>query len=137
MSTNQKSGGIGRSVLAILAGIAFIFVTSLGTDQLLHWLGVYPPWGERMDDHRLNALALGYRLVYQIIGAFFAASLAPSRPMRHVLILGGIGLVLSALGGAAAIRQDLGPAWYPIALAISALPTSWLGGYWFVKRQPS
>lgn len=23
------------------------------------------------------------------------------------------------------------------ALAISALPTSWLGGYWFVKRQAS
>jgi ABC-type xylose transport system permease subunit len=49
--------------------------------------------------------------------------------MRHALILGGIGFVLSTLGAIIAITMaDLGPAWYPIALALTALPCAWVGG---------
>jgi hypothetical protein len=48
--------------------------------------------------------------------------------MRHALILGIVGLVLSAAGAIATIPMDLGPAWYPIALVITALPCAWLGG---------
>ena len=48
--------------------------------------------------------------------------------MRHALTLGVIGFVLSSLGAVGGIMQDLGPAWYPILLALSSLPTAWLGG---------
>lgn len=48
--------------------------------------------------------------------------------MRHALILGVIGFVLSLLGALAAIPLKLGPSWYPISLIITALPCAWLGG---------
>lgn len=38
-------------------------------------------------------------------------------------------------GTAATIPMNLGPAWYPIALALSGLPTAWLGGRLFLGRQ--
>jgi hypothetical protein len=117
-----------RSTLAMIAGFVAIVVLSLGTDQILHTLGIYPPWGQPMRETSLNLLALSYRLVYDTFGCYLAARLAPRHPMRHALGLGALGFVLSSLGAAGAIMQDLGPAWYPILLALSSLPTAWLGG---------
>jgi glycerol uptake facilitator-like aquaporin len=117
-----------QSVGAIVSGFVVVFVLSLGVDQLLHVMQVYPPLGQPMWDHRLNALALSYRLVIGVLGSYVTARLAPYAPMRHAMIGAAIGFVLSTLGAIAAIRMQLGPAWYPIALAASALPTGWLGG---------
>jgi len=128
MATQIAPPSVGRSILAVLAGIVVVFVLSLGTDQLLHMFQVYPPWGEPMHDPGLNALALSYRLVYGVVGGYVAAALAPRNPVRHAVILGVIGFVLSAVGAIGAIAMKAGPAWYPIALAVSALPCSWLGG---------
>lgn len=50
-----------RSILAALAGLVFIFAAHMGTDEVMHGLGVFPPKGEPMFDPALNALALGYR----------------------------------------------------------------------------
>jgi hypothetical protein len=122
-----------RSTLAVLAGFAAILLLSLATDQVFHALGVYPPWGEPMRDAGDNLLALSYRLVYDTFGCYLAARLSPRNPMRHALILGAIGFVLSSLGGAGAILQDMGPAWFPILLALSSLPSAWLGG-WLAER---
>jgi hypothetical protein len=35
-----------RSAGAVLLGFVVVVVLSLGTDQVLHVLRVYPPWGE-------------------------------------------------------------------------------------------
>jgi hypothetical protein len=115
-----------RSTGAVLSGLVTIFVTHLGTDQLFHALGVYPPWGQPMHDTGLLLLALGYRAVFSVLGCYVTARLAPRAPMGHALALGGIGLVLSTLGAIAA--WDLGPRWYPLALALVAVPSAWLGG---------
>ena len=119
---------IGRSVAAILSGLVAGAALSLGTDQLLHVLKVYPPWGEPMYAAGLNALALSYRVVYDTFGSYLAARFAPSNSMRHALIVGAIGLVPSVAGVVAATKIDLGPMWYPIALAASVMPTAWIGG---------
>jgi hypothetical protein len=72
---------------------------------------------------------LSYRIVYAVIGSYIAARFAPDKPMRHALILGGIGVVLSSLGAITAITMvDVGPAWYPIALVLTTVPCAWLGG---------
>src|SRR5262245_41215554 len=126
---------IGRSILAVLAGLVFIFVLSLGIDQIFHVLGVYPPWGEAMNETSDNVLALSYRIVINILGCYLTARLAPRNPLRHALILGAIGLVLSTLGAIGAISMKMGPAWYPILLALSALPCAWVGGLLYVRRQ--
>jgi hypothetical protein len=95
---------------------------------VLHVLRVYPPWGQPMFDPGLNLLALSYRLVYGVLGSYLTARLAPHNPMRHVWVGAIIGFVLSAAGVIVAIQTKLGPAWYPIALALSVFPTAWLGG---------
>ena len=119
----------GRSVAAVLAGLVTIFVLSLGVDQVLHSLGVYPPWGEPMNGAGLFLLALGYRIPIQVFGCYLTARLAPHAPMRHAIILGLVGLVLSTVGAIASISAgNMGPNWYPIALVITSLPCAWLGG---------
>jgi hypothetical protein len=118
-----------RSAAALFLGFVAVFVLSLGTDQVLHVLGVYPPWGQPMYDPRLNLLALTYRIVYTVLGGYIAARLAPHSPMRHALALGVFGLVVGGAAGISAIiKYDLGPDWYPIAVALTALPCAWLGG---------
>lgn len=117
-----------RSILAVFAGLVFIFATHLGTDQVLHELQVFPPLGEPMNDPGLNLLALAYRCVFSVLGCYLTARLAPYAPMGHAITLGVIGTALSTAGAIAASGINLGPSWYPIALAISALPCAWLGG---------
>jgi hypothetical protein len=89
-----------------------------------------------MHESELNLLALAYRVVYAAAGGYLTARFAPHSPMRHALVLGTIGTVLAAAGAFAMIPKNLGPAWYPIALAVTALPTSWLGAVLF-QRQAS
>ena len=54
----------GRAVSRLRPVVAL----SLGTDQVLHVLGVYPPWNVPMRDPGLNLLALAYRSVYAVLG---------------------------------------------------------------------
>src|SRR5262245_42628351 len=115
-----------RSIGAVLLGLVAVFVLSLGTDQVLHVLQVYPPWGQPMYDPGLNLLALSYRLVYGVVGGYVTARAAPRSPMAHALALGIVGFVLSVAGTMA--MWNFGPHWYPIALALSAVPCAWLGG---------
>jgi hypothetical protein len=95
---------------------------------VLHAQGGFPREGQPMFDPWLNALALGYRCVFSALGCALTAALAPRAPMAHALTLGGIGTVLASLGAYMAMNMNLGPMWYPIALAASALPCAWLGG---------
>ncbi|MPY89141.1 MAG: hypothetical protein GEU99_14595, partial [Luteitalea sp.] len=87
-----------RSTAAVLAGFISVVVLSLATDQLLHVLEVYPPWGEPMWEPALNLLALSYRTVYNVASGYITASLAPHARMRHVVVLGIIGFVAGTVG---------------------------------------
>jgi hypothetical protein len=124
-----------RSTAAVVVGFIVVVALSLGTDQMLHSLGVYPPWGQPMYPTGVNLLALSYRIVYAVVGSYIAARLAPRNPMRHAMILGVIGVVLSSLGAITAITMaDVGPAWYPIALVLTTMPCAWLGGALYRAR---
>ena len=117
-----------KSVLAVVAGFVAIVATHIGTDQVMHASGVFPPEGQPMFAPELNALALGYRCAFSVLGCALTAAMAPRAPMMHALTLGGIGPVLSTLGFFATLNMNLGPMWYPIGLALSALPCAWMGG---------
>jgi len=118
---------IGRSILAIVAGIAVTIVLSLGTDLGLHAIGLFPALGQPMSD-RLLLLATSYRTLYGLIGSYIVARLAPNRPLRHAMIGGFIGLVVSIAGAVATWNRGLGPHWYPLSLVVLALPPAWVGG---------
>jgi hypothetical protein len=117
-----------RSTGAILLGIVAVVVLSLATDQLFHVLEVYPPWGQPMYDSGLLVLALAYRCIYNVVGGYVTARIAPRNPMRHVWILGFTGVALGLAGAIVTIPLHMGPAWYPISLVVTALPFTWLGG---------
>jgi len=127
-NSNTQARSVGRSMAAVVAGFLVVVVFSLGTDQVLHMLNVYPPWGQPMWEVGDNLLALGYRSVYTILGGYVTARLAPSNPMRHVLILAAIGFVVGVVAAIGTIPMKLGPAWYPIALALTGPVFTWLGG---------
>jgi hypothetical protein len=133
-SLRTTKSTIGRSIWAIVAGFLVIIVLSLGTDEILHVLHVYPPWNLPMWDPKLNALALGYRLIFDTLGSYITARLAPRAPLKHALIGGFIGLVLSLGGIFAAVKANMGPVWYPIALSLSSPITAWIGGMLFVRN---
>ena len=126
---NTNSNRIGRSIGAIFAGLVLIFVLSLVTDVVMHATGIFPPWMQPMADS-LFLVATAYRIIYSVLGCYLAARLAPNRPMQHALILGAIGVVLSAVGLVATWNKgpEFGPKWYPISLVVLALPLAWVGG---------
>jgi hypothetical protein len=129
MAETDAGGRLGRSVLAILAGFVVVVALSIGTDVALHATHVYPPMGQPLTD-ALCALALAYRTVFAVGGSYLTARLAPRSPMRHALVGGLIGLILSTAGAVATWNSGAayGPHWYPVALIVTALPTAWAGG---------
>jgi hypothetical protein len=127
-TTDVTPRRLGRSSGALALGFVAVVVLSLGTDEVLHVLKVYPPWNEPMYNSGLCFLALSYRIVYTVLGSYIAARYAPHHPMGHALALGLVGTVVGTAGAIATIPMHLGPAWYPIAIAVTALPCAWLGG---------
>jgi len=125
----------GRSAVALVTGLLVGVILSLGTDQILHVLKIYPPWGQTMSDE-LFMLATAYRVVYTILGSYIAARLAPYRPMWHAMVLGVVGLVVSIAGAAATWNTNppVGPHWYALLIAAISIPCAWLGG-WIRERQ--
>lgn len=113
-----------RSVLAVFAGIVTVVVISEGIDFAVVKLGLLSFSGPDLTVP--FAIATVYRSIAAIAGGFVTARLAPSAPMMHAIILGGIGTALALAGVVANLSTpDL---WYPIALVVTALPCSWLGG---------
>ena len=129
MRETQGPKRTGRSVAALLASFAAVIVLSLGTDVLLHATGIMPPWGERMSDAAF-VLATAYRTVYGVVGGYIVVRLAPYGPMRHALISGVVGLVISTIGAVATWDKgrEFGPKWYPLAIIATAMPCAWAGG---------
>lgn len=131
MNTHSESGvrprQLGRSILALLAGIVLGIILSLGTDLGLHAIGLAPALSERWSN-QLLFLATAYRTIYSVIGSYVVAWLAPNRPMGHALVAGASGLLASTLGAVAAWNSTTGQHWYPVALALIAMPTAWIGG---------
>ena len=117
-----------KGIGAILAGIVFIVISHTGTDFVLEKLGIFTPPDQGFFVTWMVVTATIYRSIYTVIGGFITAALAPEPRMRYVIILGLIGLITSTLAAIATIPMKLGPAWYPIALAVLALPCVWLGG---------
>ena len=126
---------LGRSARAVVAGLLTVILLSTLVDVVLHATAVFPPWGETMSD-ALFVLASSYRLLIGVLGGYVTARLAPHRPMRHALVLGGIGFLLSLAGTLATAGRgpEFGPLWYPLLLVATAVPCSWAGAKIFTRR---
>ncbi len=136
MSETRPQRRILRSVGAVVAGLLLVIIITTATDAVMHATGIFPPWGQPMSDS-LFLLAFAYRIVYGVAGGYLTALLAPGKPVKHALVLGVIGFVLSVAGAAATWNRgpEFGPKWYPLALIATAIPTAWLGGKLVSGRQ--
>ena len=125
----KPSRRVGRRIGAVVAGFLVIGILDTTIDVIMHLTGIYPPWFQPMRAS-LWLLAIGYRTVDGIIGAYVTARIAPDRPVAHALTLGIIGIVLSTAGVVATWSKgpEFGPKWYPLTLVAIALPCSLIGG---------
>lgn len=115
-----------KSALAVLAGFLTVVVLSVVTDTVLEAAGIFPPPDQGLFVTWMLLLAFAYRTIYNVAGGYITAAIAPVNPIRHAIILGCIGTVAGAIG--VIVGWDLSHHWYPIALAVEAIPTCWLGG---------
>lgn len=115
-----------KGVWAAVAGIAAGFILSIATDILLESTGAMIR--QPFDDNPswLIAIVVIYRTFYTVIGSYITARLSPNNPMKHVMIVGMIGVVIGTVG--AIVMWDVPPHWYPITLVILTLPAAWIGG---------
>jgi hypothetical protein len=116
-----------KSIGAGFTGILVGAILSICTDKILENMGVIPH-GNLWVGAWIIIFVLFYRTLYNIIGSYVVARLAPNYPMRHVLVVGIIGTLVSIGGALATANMNLGPAWYAWTLAVLMLPSAWLGG---------
>jgi hypothetical protein len=121
-----------KSTLAILAGFGLGVVLSLGSDFLLNSLGIMSMQNFKQNSTLIVALVVFYRFIFNVMGSYLTAKLAPNKPMKHVIIIGTIGTILGILGSVA--MWDQAVSWYNIAIIVISLPSAWLGGKLFLNR---
>lgn len=123
-----------KSIWAVTAGFLVILVSSIAVDTILKIAGILP-WDHLHVSTGLILFVMLYRSVFSVAGCYLAAQLAPKNPMKHAIILGGVGLIISSIG--AVVASDLGPVWYAWTLAALALPLAWVGGKLYDRNKGS
>src|ERR1700755_6061 len=101
-----------KSIGAIVAGIATGVILSIVTDQVLETSGTMNSEPFDANPVWLIALVVAYRTIYNVAGSYLTARLAPREPMKHVMILGILGLVVGITG--TIVMWHLPPHWYPV-----------------------
>ncbi|HEX4860985.1 MAG TPA: hypothetical protein VFV07_07090 [Rhizomicrobium sp.] len=116
-----------RSILAVVAGLVTVGLLSTISDQAMVHLHYFPPLDQyNAFSTEMLVVATLYRCAEAVLAGAITAWLAPARPMLHALILGAIGTAVALAG--AILTWRLGTHWYPIALTVSAVPCTLLGG---------
>lgn len=115
-----------KSIGCMLAGFATGAIPSIGTDLVLEKVGFMKTQPFNDNPAWLIILVIAYRNVYNLAGSYVTAKLAPNYPMRHVMIMGVLGLLVGIAG--TIVMWDVPPHWYPITLVVLTLPVAWLGG---------
>jgi hypothetical protein len=121
LQTAIRSAGAGLAGIIVGAGL------SVGTDAVLEAAGVLPRGNLYVAAWLIWAVLL-YRSVYNVVGSYLVARLAPNHPMGHVLALGALGTVVCIAGAIATADRHLGPGWYAWTLAALNMPAAWIGG---------
>lgn len=122
-----------KSIGAILAGFALGAILSVGTDYLLEKSGIMSMDKFRQTSILIICMVIIYRFIFNMAGCYLAAKLAPGNPMKHVVIIGIVGTVLSILGSFA--MWEKATPFYNIAVILISFPSAWLGGKLYIKYQ--
>lgn len=113
-----------KSVGAVFAGMLVIIILSVVTDQILEQGKIFASIP--------LVLALVYRTVFAILGGYVTAMLAPSKHMKHVVVLTVIGSILGTLGALA--NWGKSDEWYPILLVVFSFFAVLAGGKLYTPK---
>ena len=83
---------------------------------------------DRADEQHTLSRWTAYHIVFSVFGCWVAARLAADQPMRHALLLGVVGVMVSLAGALATWNAGLGRKWYAFGLIVVSLPCAWVGG---------
>lgn len=119
-----------KSIGAIVAGFALGATLSIGTDFLFDKLRIMSMENFKDNSISIILLVIIYRFIFNMAGCFLTAKLAPKNPMKHCIVIGIIGTVLSILGSFT--MWDKAIPFYNIAIILISLPSAWLGGKLFL-----
>lgn len=118
---------MGRSLFAIATGFVLIAACTLGTDFALHVAvpSLYDANGGTQSAPVL-LLMMAYVALYAVGGCYLCARLAPSRPLLHTALLGGLGLVATIW---ASVQQwELRPSWFHLLSILLVMVYALIGG---------
>jgi hypothetical protein len=117
----SKEHAMLRQSLAVIAGFATWSVVWLVGNEILVELHVLPhgPSTPVLDTGALLALLVN-SMCATLAAGYSAAKLTPSTSMRHVLVLGGLLVVVGMV--AKSNYLDLMPVWYHVAFLVLLLP---------------
>ena len=117
-----------QSVWAVLAGFILIGLLSFASDALMRAIAptMFDAQGGT-NSMPILLVTMVYSAVYGLVGCYLTARLAPSNPMKHSLVLGVIGLMVTG-----AINFGLWghvPAWWSIINVAVVMPLAWFAGH--------
>jgi hypothetical protein len=116
-----------KSIVAIAVGFVLTAVLNVGTNAVL--AKVAPgliPTGAPVTDPPALVLVCAYVAAFGILGCYVTARLAPSRPLFHALVLGGIALAMSIPVTIMAWNDT--PAWFNVYNLLAVMPYAYVGG---------
>jgi hypothetical protein len=117
-----------KSVLAVMAGMATVFILSVAIDALLEKMGLLKIEPFEFNAWYIITVVILSRFIFTASGGWLTASLAPARRRLHAIILGCIAVVINISG--AIMMWNKTPHWFPILLCLLPLPAIWLGAIW-------
>lgn len=115
-----------KSIGACVAAVVCVFFLSSGTDLLLQATGL-PILELNYASAPLIVAIIVYRTLYNVVGGYIVARLAPARPVAHALAIGTLGFLGSLAATIATWHMNLGPAWYSISVVALAIPSALAG----------
>ncbi len=123
-----------KSIGAIFAGFIAGSIITVIADLAMQSSGLIDM--EKFKESSTSAVLIVtiYRFIFSVIACYITAWLAPVKPMKHAIILGSIGFILSLLG--AILMWNEAVAWYNLAVILMALPCAWIGAKLYVMRNP-
>jgi hypothetical protein len=110
-----------RSVLAVLAGIAVLTITSFAIEAAVN------PLLTKTFPAALRIVTLVYTMACVAAGGYVTAWLARRAPIRHAVIMGVIESALTIV--AMLSLPGHAPLWSWVAGIVLTTPAAWLGGF--------
>ena len=120
-----------KSIGAILAGFLSGALLSIATDFIMEKSGMMSMENFKQSSLAIIFFVIFYRFIFNVIGCYLTARLAPNKPMKHVIIIGIIGTVLSIAGSI--VMWEYAIPFYNITIILMSLPSAWLGGKLFLQ----